>query len=86
MLSWLQQLHPLLAPFCFTAAWGLVVLTSWSLWSMGRDGMVAVKKMHQIPCAHCQFFSGDYRLKCALHPYRAATEEAINCADFRSGL
>ena len=38
--------------------------------------------MHQIPCSNCQFFTGDYQLKCALHPNTALSEEAIDCSDF----
>lgn len=41
-----------------------------------------VKKMHQIPCANCAYFTGDYCLKCTLHPIEAMSEQAIACRDF----
>lgn len=47
-----------------------------------RDGISYVKRMHQIPCPDCQFFTGDYQLKCALHPNSALSEAAIGCSDF----
>jgi hypothetical protein len=40
--------------------------------------------MHQIPCANCQFFTGDYHLKCPIHPAIALSEAAIGCPDYRS--
>jgi hypothetical protein len=40
--------------------------------------------MHQIPCAQCQYFSGNYLLKCPVHPQQALSEAAIGCPDFAS--
>jgi hypothetical protein len=84
-----QLLYPLihvfqlvLAPLCFVTAWTLVVLLMWNIWIPARDGIATVKRLHQIPCANCQFFTGDYLLKCTVHPSSALTEEAINCSDF----
>lgn len=60
-------------------------MLGWSLWSAIRDTTDRAKKMHQIPCSNCQFFTNDYRLKCPVNPFSANTEQAINCADYRSG-
>ncbi|WP_322744170.1 MULTISPECIES: hypothetical protein [unclassified Coleofasciculus] len=38
--------------------------------------------MHQIPCAYCQFFTNDHRLKCTVNPSIASSENAINCRDY----
>jgi RNA polymerase subunit RPABC4/transcription elongation factor Spt4 len=38
--------------------------------------------MHQIPCADCQFFTHNMRLKCPVHPTEALSEQAIGCTDF----
>jgi hypothetical protein len=38
--------------------------------------------MHQIPCAKCQFFTNDHRLKCTVNPIIANTERAICCSDY----
>jgi hypothetical protein len=38
--------------------------------------------LHQIPCPDCMYFTGDYRLKCPVHPIEALSEEALNCKDF----
>jgi hypothetical protein len=49
-----------------------------------QDGIVRLKRLHQIPCTHCAFFTGDYRLKCTVHPCKALSEEAIDCLDYES--
>jgi hypothetical protein len=80
---WLiQLLQPILVPLCFVIAWSFVLLTAWSLWSAMRDGMSNAKRMHQIPCANCQFFTGDYHLKCTVRPTTALSESAIDCIDY----
>lgn len=57
-------------------------MLSWSLWTALRDAVARSRQMHQIPCAHCQFFTSNYHLKCPVHPKTALTEEAIHCADY----
>lgn len=82
---WLVQvIQPVLVPLCFLFAWSLVLLTLWSVGTAIRDGVAEAKRMHQIPCAGCQFFTGDYHLKCAVRPAIALSEEAINCTDYQS--
>lgn len=75
-------IQPFLVPICFIAAWAMVVLTLWSLWSVIRDITTRTHRLHQIPCAQCQFFTRDYHLKCTVHPSLALTEEAIDCPDY----
>ena len=78
----IQALQPVLVPVCFVTAWTLVVLLMGNIWIAARNGIGSVKRLHQIPCAGCQFFTGDYLLKCTVHPTSALTEEAITCSDF----
>lgn len=84
VIVWLIQLiQPILVPVCFVLAWLVVSLAAWSLWATLRDGVANARRMHQIPCAGCQFFSGSYHLKCSVHPTIALSEDAINCPDFK---
>jgi hypothetical protein len=76
-------LQPVLVPLCCVAAWGLVAMVGRSLWVLARDGSAQVQHLHQIPCANCTYFTGDYRLKCPVHPSHALSETAINCRDFQ---
>jgi hypothetical protein len=73
----------LLVPICFVSSWVLITMVVWSLWTATRDGVKTAQKMHQIPCAGCQYFTDDHRLKCTVHPSIANTEEAINCMDYQ---
>jgi len=83
LLSFLvHPLPPLLGPLCFVTAWTLVLLVLGNLWTTTRDGVETLKRLHQIPCANCQFFTGDYHLKCTVHPSEALSEAAISCLDY----
>jgi hypothetical protein len=61
--------------------WGIIILLFLTIWSAIRGSVDTAKRMHQIPCTKCQFFTDDYRLKCTVHPSIANTEAAINCSD-----
>jgi uncharacterized radical SAM superfamily Fe-S cluster-containing enzyme len=79
----IQAIQPILVPVCFFSAWAIVTLIVWSLYSAVRDSIATSQKMHQIPCTNCQFFTGDYRLKCTVQPTIANTEAAITCMDYQ---
>jgi hypothetical protein len=76
-------LQPILVPVCFAIAWIFAITLGWTIWSAVRDTAARTRQMHQIPCAQCQFFTNDYRLKCTVKPMVASTEEAIDCSDYR---
>ncbi|MEL6931131.1 MAG: hypothetical protein AAFO95_21300, partial [Cyanobacteria bacterium J06600_6] len=63
-------------------AFSILGLCSWSVISFCLDIIAQAKRMHQIPCTKCRYFTGDYRLKCTVNPAQANTEEAIGCSDF----
>lgn len=79
----IHTIQPFLVPICFLCAWTIITLATWSIFSAVREGLSTSQKMHKIPCADCQFFTGDYRLKCTVHPSFANTEEAISCTDYQ---
>nr|WP_293135179.1 hypothetical protein [Okeania sp. SIO3I5] len=54
----------------------------WNFYVTFKSGINYVKRLHQIPCSRCTFFTDDYRLKCTVHPYSALTETALNCSDY----
>ena len=68
--------------FGFIFAWSFVALLGWSCWQTTLRGFTYLQRLHQIPCSRCTFCTGDYRLKCTVHPYIALSEEAIGCRDF----
>jgi hypothetical protein len=75
---------PLLLQLRVVGAFSLFSLCGWSLISCILDVIAQGKRMHQIPCTKCRFFTGDYRLKCTVNPSVANTEEAIGCGDYRN--
>jgi hypothetical protein len=77
-------IQPILVPLCFVAAWVIVGLGLWSVWTATRDGVQRAQQMHRIPCSECRYFSGNYLLKCPVHPQKALSEAAIGCPDFET--
>jgi hypothetical protein len=43
---------------------------------------LSFKLRHKFSCCHCQYFSQNHYLSCALHPTIALTEQAANCRDY----
>lgn len=82
--SLLSPLKPLLIPLCFICAWGFTLALIWTMISAVYATIKRSQTMHKIPCADCQFFTNDHRLKCTINPFIANTEEAISCADYSS--
>jgi ABC-type nickel/cobalt efflux system permease component RcnA len=82
--SIIAGIEALIVPICFVSAWFLVALTTWSIWSTIRDTAARTHRLHQIPCANCQYFTSSYHLKCTVHPGTALTEEAIDCMDYEA--
>jgi hypothetical protein len=74
--------HLLWVPLCPILICSLSVAFFLSIGVAIRDGMIRLKRLHQVPCSHCAFFTGDYRLKCTVHPCKALSEEAIGCLDY----
>ncbi len=64
-------------------AWLMLGCVGFSLWSAVRDTYAISRRLHKIPCANCQFFTGQPVLKCTVHPVSALSETAINCPDFQ---
>lgn len=79
----IRAIEPFLVPICFVSAWLLVIMVGWSVSSAIASTVTNAKRMHQIPCAYCVFFTNDHRLKCPVHPKRAMSDEAIGCVDYR---
>jgi hypothetical protein len=76
----------MLTVICFTIAWGLVSIIGWNLWLSLHQGSQQIQRLHQIPCSNCIYFTGDYNLKCPVHPLRALTEAAIQCPDHQARI
>ena len=80
--SLFSLLQPFLVPLCFVLAWGFILMLGWTLLSAAYSAIKRGETMHKIPCANCQFFTNDHRLKCTVNPLVANTEQAITCQDY----
>ena len=67
---------------CFSF-WSMVTsLIIWRTFTTAKQAINYVRRLHKIPCSNCAYFTGDYRLKCTVNPFKALSEEAIDCRDF----
>ncbi len=73
-LGWLCPLLIWLVLLCFFCAIFFAI----------QDGFSQLRKLHQIPCDRCAFYTGETCLKCTIHPYKAFTEAAISCEDWEA--
>lgn len=53
-----------------------------SLWMTLQQGWIQVRRLHQIPCHDCIYFTDNYHLKCTVCPSKALNETAIGCVDY----
>jgi hypothetical protein len=70
--------------FCLAATWLFIALMFYESYLAIKQGRQHLIRLHTIPCSRCAFCTGDYRLKCTVHPLSACTECAIGCLDFES--
>jgi hypothetical protein len=83
----LLQITLFVAKFVSPVCISLVLVSFvWSFWEDFQKGLIHVKRLHQIPCHRCSFFTGEYNLKCTIHPYKALNEAAINCPDYEPAV
>lgn len=68
---------------CFICFWVfMMAIFSLSVIKASKEAAINLKKLHEIPCYRCDFYTRDHRLKCTVHPLTACSEEALGCLDF----
>ena len=48
------------------------------------DKRLSIQHFTQIPCKNCRFLANNQYLKCAVHPSKVLTAQAVNCTDYCS--
>ena len=48
------------------------------------DKRSSIQRFTQIPCRNCRFLANNQYLKCAVHPSKVLTAQAVNCTDYCS--
>ncbi len=79
---WLSTHNTYLKPIYLLTAWVLMLTLASNMFRFIADVIKRSRKMHQIPCTNCRYFTNDYHLKCTAQPKIANTESAIDCPDF----
>lgn len=77
--SWL----PLVCPVII---WGVLLSFFLVLLFAVKDGIRQLRRLHQIPCDRCRYYTGSQYLKCPVNPVSAFSEEAIHCRDYEPAL
>ena len=73
----------LLAPIYFLVFTGsLIFLRLSKSYRAARNQITTLKRLNQVPCSNCRFYTGNHYLLCTVHPSTALKEEAINCPDY----
>lgn len=73
---------PVLAILCPVGLIGLLVALAIALVAASREAIAHLRRLHQIPCTRCAYFTGCHYLKCTVNPSTALTEAALACRDF----
>jgi hypothetical protein len=74
---------PSIYSIAFTTAISIISFrVAWSALKSLNKGRLNLIRLHQIPCDRCAFFTGEFNLKCPVHPYNALNEQAIDCLDY----
>jgi hypothetical protein len=83
----LRGVMPSIYSIAFTTCLSIISLrvSLSALQSLNR-GWANLVRLHQIPCDRCAFFTGEFNLKCTVHPCKAFNEQAINCQDYEPGI
>ena len=68
---------------CFGLAWAMVFGTCWIITRHWKTGFIYVKRLHQVPCYKCKYFTNSCYLKCTVNPQLACSEDAIDCRDYQ---
>ncbi|TVP69771.1 MAG: hypothetical protein EA342_02765 [Leptolyngbya sp. LCM1.Bin17] len=64
------------------AIWVTVLAFTLAMLFALDDGIRRLRRLHQIPCYRCRFYTGSPYLKCPVHPIDAGSEVAITCQDY----
>lgn len=61
--------------------WTILAVARLDFWKTFHNRLIPIKHSSKIPCSNCQFFKNDPYLKCAVHPSKVLSEDAIDCPD-----
>lgn len=63
---------------------GLVIAFVITLLMAVNDGIWRLRRLHQVPCYRCKFYTDSPYLKCPVRPLEAGSEAALDCKDYEA--
>ncbi|MBD2106973.1 hypothetical protein [Nodosilinea sp. FACHB-13] len=63
--------------------WAMVLVSVLAILLAVDDGMQRLRRLHQVPCFHCQYYTNSPYLKCPVCPFDAGSEAALCCTDYQ---
>lgn len=74
----------LLPLFCPVAIWAVLLSFFLAVLFALQDGIQRLRRLHQIPCDRCRYYTGNQHRRCPVNPLAAFAEEAIHCRDYEA--
>ncbi|PSN10718.1 hypothetical protein C7293_27060, partial [filamentous cyanobacterium CCT1] len=74
----------LLAVLVPLGIWAMVLAFVLAVLLAINDGLQRLRRLHQVPCFRCRYYTGSPYLKCPVRPLDAASEAAIHCTDYET--
>ncbi|WP_052050718.1 hypothetical protein [Leptolyngbya sp. KIOST-1] len=74
----------LLAVLVPLGIWVLVLAFVLAVLLAVNDGIQRLRRLHQVPCFRCRYYTGSPYLKCPVRPTEAASEAALHCTDYEA--
>lgn len=68
---------------CFVLTWVTIFSAFLTIAYQWKTGFVYLKRLHQVPCHQCKYFTNSCYLKCTVNPHLACSEAAIDCRDYQ---
>ncbi|MBW4483146.1 MAG: hypothetical protein KME14_11440 [Tildeniella torsiva UHER 1998/13D] len=66
--------------------WAMVLVFVLAVLLAVNDGVQRLRRLHQVPCFRCQYYTNSPYLKCPVHPLNAGSEAALCCADYEPAV
>ncbi|MBD1875948.1 hypothetical protein H6F75_20920 [Nodosilinea sp. FACHB-131] len=63
--------------------WFMVLVFVLAILLAVSDGVQRLRRLHQVPCFRCQYYTNSPYLKCPVRPLDAGSEAALCCTDYQ---
>lgn len=79
----MRSVDILLAIVVPLSIWAMVLVFVLAILLAVSDGVQRLRRLHQVPCFRCQYYTNSPYLKCPVRPLDAGSEAALCCNDYQ---